>query len=55
MKSRQSLEVIEIIREAIEYLKKLEGAEVIQNNLSLLDDIAIGMQNVKINCFIQSA
>ena len=51
MKNRQSLEVIETIREAIEYLKKLEGTEVIQNNLSLLDDIAIGMQNVNVELF----
>ena len=51
MKNRQSLEVIETIREAIEYLKQSESTEAIEKNISLLDDIVTGMQNVNAELF----
>lgn len=51
MKNRQSLELIETIREAIEYLSKFESLECLENNMPLLEDIVIGIQNVNSELF----
>lgn len=51
MKSRQTLEVIETIREAIEYLNQLESKEIIEKYIALLDDIVLGIQNVNVELF----
>lgn len=51
MKYTQTLEVIETIREAMAYLNELEESVCVQNNMSLLEDVVVGIQNVNSELF----
>lgn len=51
MKNRQSLELVGTIQEAIEYLSGLDMSVCMEKNMSLLEDITIGIQNVNSELF----
>lgn len=51
MQYKQTLELIATIQEAIDYLSRLEDAEVFANNEYLLEDIVYGMKSVNNELF----
>ncbi len=51
MQYKQALELIETIREAVEYLNKPDSVVYVETNVSLLEDIANGIQNVNVELF----